>query len=317
MVASNIFNNKPWFQISLIISGGFQIFFNVHRAGWFVAPKLKKVSKSIELHQILRLARKVTLELHQKLRLPRKMTLMINPVFTHETLFTMRRATQIILQRHQILRLPRKMTVQNVREIWWKQRSFTMRDRSDHDPRMKPSCSPQPASQPRLLFTSTTSILYWKIQISRSGNHSKFHERLRLPRKVTVELHQILHLPRKVTVELHQILRLPRKVTVQLHQILHLPRKVTLELHQILRLPRKVTLELHQILRLPRKVTLELHQILRLPRKVTLELHQILRLPHDQSCFHTWIAIYNAQSNTNHSPTSPNTAPATKSECHD
>ena len=83
----------------------------------------------------------------------------------------------------------------------------------------------------------------------------------------------------------HRILRLPRKVTLALHQILRLPRKVTLALHQILRLPRKVTLALHQILRLPRKVTLELHQILRLPRKVTLE-------------------------------TSPNTAPATKSNTH-
>jgi len=31
---------------------------------------------------------------------------------------------------------------------------------------------------------------------SRSGYHSKFHQMLRLPQKVTHELHQMLHLPR-------------------------------------------------------------------------------------------------------------------------
>ena len=59
--------------------------------------------------------------------------------------------------------------------------------------------SPQPASQPRLLFTPTTSICIEKYNISRSGYHSKFHRILRLPRKVTLQLHQLLRLPRKVT----------------------------------------------------------------------------------------------------------------------
>ena len=86
---------------------------------------------------------------------------------THETLFTMRRAC-VIVQTHQILRLPRKMAVQNLREICWKRmkRHFQcaadpsmIREWSDHE-----TVSPQPASQPRLLFTPTTSILYWKIQ---------------------------------------------------------------------------------------------------------------------------------------------------------
>ena len=36
---------------------------------------------------------------------------------------------------------------------------------SDHDPSMiRQTVSPQPASQPRLLFALPTSILYWKIQ---------------------------------------------------------------------------------------------------------------------------------------------------------
>ena len=52
--------------------------------------------------------------------------------------------------------------------------------------------------------------------------------------------------------------------------------------------------------------TLQHHQILRLPRKVTLII---------DPC-QIWNAIYIARSNTCHCPTSPNTAPATKSECH-
>ena len=87
---------------------------------------------------------------------------------TNETLFTMRGATCVIVQTHQILRLPRKMTVPNLKEICWKRmkRHFQcaadprmIREWSDHE-----TVSPQPASQPRLPFTPTTSILYWKIQ---------------------------------------------------------------------------------------------------------------------------------------------------------
>ena len=87
---------------------------------------------------------------------------------THETLFTMRGATGVIVQTHQILRLPRKMILQNVTEISWKQMKrhlqcaadpTMIRAWSEHE-----TVSPQPASQPRLLFTPSTSILYWKIQ---------------------------------------------------------------------------------------------------------------------------------------------------------
>ena len=46
--------------------------------------------------------------------------------------------------------------------------SFPMRDRSEHDPTMirawNRPVSPQPASQPRLLFELTASIFDWKIQ---------------------------------------------------------------------------------------------------------------------------------------------------------
>ena len=49
------------------------------------------------------------------------------------------------------------------------------------------------------------------------------------------------------------------------------------------------------------------HQILRLPRKTNLMID-----PH-----HIWNVIYNARSNRQHPPTSPNIAPATQNECHD
>ena len=121
-------------------------------------------------------------------------------LFTHETLFTMRGVTSVIVELHQILLLPRKMNL--MIDPWHKwnaiynarsnmrhspnspttapatkndrpesQRNFAengwnvisnarpIRAWSDHE-----TVSPQPASQPRLPFTPTTSILYWKIQ---------------------------------------------------------------------------------------------------------------------------------------------------------
>ena len=54
-------------------------------------------------------------------------------------------------------------------------------------------------------------------------------------------------------------------------------------------------------------VTIQLHQILRLPRKMNLMIDPRL----------TWNVIYNARSNRNRNPTSPNTAPATQKESHD
>ena len=53
--------------------------------------------------------------------------------------------------------------------------------------------------------------------------------------------------------------------------------------------------------------TLQPHQILPLPR-----IMNVMIEPH-----HRWNVIYNAQSNRQHPPTSPNIAPATHNECHD
>ena len=56
------------------------------------------------LHQVLRLPRKVTLERHQVLRLPRKVTLE-----RHQVLHLPRKVT---LELHQVLHLPRKVTLE-------------------------------------------------------------------------------------------------------------------------------------------------------------------------------------------------------------
>ena len=79
------------------------------------------------------------------------------------------------------------------------------------------SVSPQPASQPRLLFMLTTPIFYWRIkrfapssQLSRNSAPATKSEtwtspKVHLTRKVRFQLHQIVHLPQKVTLELRQI----------------------------------------------------------------------------------------------------------------
>ena len=85
-------------------------------------------------------------------------------VVTYATSFPMRGATGVTIQPHQILRLPRKMTLQHARKMsenGWNviSNAGPIRAWSDHE-----TVSPQPASQPRLLFEPTTSIFYCKIQ---------------------------------------------------------------------------------------------------------------------------------------------------------
>ena len=122
-------------------------------------------------------------------------------------LFTMRGATSVIVQTHQILRLPRKMTLQNFAKISRKQlkRHFQcgadprmIRAGSENDPRMKPSLRNPPRKR-GYFSRSPRAFSIEKCNISRSGYHSKFHQILRLPRKVTLQLHRILRLPRKMT----------------------------------------------------------------------------------------------------------------------
>ena len=69
----------------------------------------------------------------------------------------------------------------------------------------------------------------------------------------------------------------------------------------------RIAYETSSTMRRATGITLQLHQILRLPRKMNLMID-----PH-----HIWNVIYNARSNSQHPPTSPNTAPATQNESHD
>ena len=132
-----------------------------------------------------------------------------------------------------------------------------------------------PAASETLLVPSWRRFCIVKYNISRSGYLPKCHEVLRLSRKVTRQPHQIL--------------RLPHKMTLQPHQILHLPRKIN------------VISGLRHIWKLISNVWS--HQILGLLRKMNVI----------NDLRHIWKLISNAWSKWSHPPTSPNTAPVTKS----
>ena len=177
----------------------------------------------------MRGATSIIVQTHQILRLPRKMNLMIDPCHTCDAIYNersnkchcpnspntapatkneshdwssshMKRYLQCAEQ------LPRKMILQNFRNISPKQMKRQLqcatdpswiRPWSDHDPRMKPSLRNPPRNR-GYFSRPPQAFCIEKYNISRSGYHSKFHQILRLPRKVTLQLHQILRLPRKM-----------------------------------------------------------------------------------------------------------------------
>ena len=119
----------------------------------------------------MRGATSVIVQTHQILRLPRKMNLMIDPYHTWNAICNAR-SNKCHCPNSPNTAPATQNDSPKFRTNFSKtaETSFPMRDRSDHDPRMiragsdHETVSPQPASQPRLLFTPTTSILYWKIQ---------------------------------------------------------------------------------------------------------------------------------------------------------
>ena len=113
----------------------------------------------------------VIVQTHQILRLPRKMNLMIDPWHKWNAIYNARsnmRHSPNSPNTAPATKNDRPKSQRNLLKT--DETSFPMRGRSDHDPTMirewseNETVSPQPASQPRLPFTPTMSILYWKIQ---------------------------------------------------------------------------------------------------------------------------------------------------------
>ena len=161
-------------------------------------------------------ATRVIVQTHQILRLPRKMNLMIDPCHTWNAIYNARSN-----KRHCPNSPNTAPATQNDSPKFCKnfsktdETSITMRDRSEtiprmiragseNDPRMKPSLRNPPRKR-GYFSRSPRAFSIEKYNISRSGYHSKFHQILRLPRKVTLQLHQILRLPRKVTLVINPL----------------------------------------------------------------------------------------------------------------
>ena len=127
-------------------------------------------------------ATRLTIQLHQILRLPRKMNLSTLIRLTYETSFTMRGASKVTLQPHQVLPLPRNSEAQDF------SRNSEQKIVISHPPLRRP----YPSHRGDAFSTE-------KYNVSRSGYLPKCHEMLRLPRKVTL---QLLRLPRKMNLSI-------------------------------------------------------------------------------------------------------------------
>ena len=138
----------------------------------------------------MRRATGLTLQPHQTLRLPRKMACMIDARHIWNVICN---ARSITLQPHQILRLPRKIAAQNLREICRKQLkchlkcaadSSMIRAWSEH----RPSSRTRPFDEVNFrLSRFGDAVCIENYNISRSGYLPRFHQILRLQRKVTLQ----------------------------------------------------------------------------------------------------------------------------------
>ena len=134
----------------------------------------------------MRGATRLILQLHQILRLPRKITLLIRA--SHETSCTMRGATGVTIQLHQILRLPRKLNLMiNPRHI-----------------KRHLQCAEQQESQSNFTkyCAGHAKWISWLIRVSHETSFT-----IRGATGITIQLHQILPLPRKMNpmTDPHQI----------------------------------------------------------------------------------------------------------------
>ena len=147
-----------------------------------------------------------------------------------------------------------------------------------------------------------------KYNISRSGYHSKFHQILRLPRKVTLQLHRILRLPRKMT----RIID-PQNMS---HVIYNAQRNSTHPPTSLNTAP-ATQHETHDWSAWHMKRYLQCAEQQVASSNITKYcachakwLSWLILVTYET----LWNAIYNARNNRWHPPTSPNTAPATQND---
>ena len=182
----------------------------------------------------------------------------------------------------------------------------TIRRQSDDNPTMIRAWNRHlaPAASETLLVRPRTRSCIEKYNISRSGYLPKCHQMLRLPRKVTLQLHQILRLPRKNASHDWSASHMKRHLECaeQAKSTSNLSKYCACHAKWISWLIR-ASYETSFPMRRASKVNLQPQQILRLPRKMNPMINPR----------HTWNVIYNARSMHSQPPTSPNTAPATKS----
>ena len=123
----------------------------------------------------MRGATSVIVQTHQILRLPRKMNLMIDPCHTWNAIYNARSNKCHCPNSPNTAPATQNDSPKFCKNFWKTAETIIsnagpIREWSEQDPRMiragseNETVTPQPASQARLLFTPTTSILYWKMQ---------------------------------------------------------------------------------------------------------------------------------------------------------
>ena len=167
----------------------------------------------------------VTIQPHQILRLPRKMTRLLYRPHIWNVISNARSnrchyptsPNTAPATKNDTARCQRKSPKTG-------ETSFPMRGRSDHDPTMirawseNENANRNPPRKWGYFARSPEAFSIVKYNVLHPILQSNFHQILRLPRKVTLQLHQVLRLPRKVPLERHQVLCLPRKMTRLLYR---------------------------------------------------------------------------------------------------
>ena len=209
---------------------------------------------------------------------------------TYETSSTMRGATRSTVQPHQILRLPRKM-----RHVQRAADPTMVRPWSEHDPTMNSSSRIRPFAEVTFhalemhfvmkIITFRAPAIYPNLLKKCGTCHEKWHcnitkccacqEKWHCNITKCCPCHEKWH--RNFTKDCACHAKWISWLICITYEMLFTMRGAT-------------------------RVTLQPHQILHLPRKMT-------RMIDSR---HIWNVIYNAQSNRQHPPTSPNTAPATQ-----